>query len=485
MSGGRAVDDGSGAGQELVAVVDVGKTNIKLALARADGTLLEQTQSPNHVRRDDGAPWRRHDLATTEGWLLDGLASFARRRSIGYLVAAGHGSAGVLVTPDDLERDEPRLPMIDYEQPVPDAMARAYAQEAGSFADRGSAIMHGATHQARQMLWVENEWPDEFAAGSAFLGVPQYWAWRFSGQMRSEVTYLAAQSEMWNVAGNRPSRLVERRNWRRLLPTMARADSVIGTIRPEMARRTGLDPGCKVLAGIHDSSANFFRYQATGMERFTVLSTGTWIVALSDHADLDRLDPALGMTLNADIEGRPLGGCLTMGGREFAAIAGEVPAGAVSTADALGRLAAQGTMALPSFGDADGLFPGSAHRGRVVGPPPRDSDERLSLAVLTAALLSARCLEALGNDGAVVLDGAYVKDPYFAPLVAALHPGTTVLANRQADGVASGAALLAARHANAGQAAVTLERSVPLSLPGLDDYARRWRIAAQENARGR
>ncbi len=33
------------------------------------------------------------------------------------------------------------------------------------------------------------------------------------------------------------------------------------------------------------------------------------------------------MTLNADVDGAPVGGALTMGGREFAAVAGTVPDG--------------------------------------------------------------------------------------------------------------------------------------------------------------
>ncbi|PJN92560.1 hypothetical protein CNY89_28645, partial [Amaricoccus sp. HAR-UPW-R2A-40] len=46
---------------------------------------------------------------------------------------------------------------------------------------------------------------------------------------------------------------------------------------PEIAARTGLSPSTRVISGIHDSSANFYRYQAAGLTDFTVISTGTWI----------------------------------------------------------------------------------------------------------------------------------------------------------------------------------------------------------------
>ena len=58
-------------------------------------------------------------------------------------------------------------------------------------------MMHGATHLARQMLWLEHGWPDAFAAARAYLALPQYWAWRLSGAAASEVTSLAAQSHLW------------------------------------------------------------------------------------------------------------------------------------------------------------------------------------------------------------------------------------------------------------------------------------------------
>ena len=51
--------------------------------------------------------------------------------------------------------------MIDYEQPLPPAIERAYANAAGPYLERGSPIMLGATHIARQMLWLEQELPGQ------------------------------------------------------------------------------------------------------------------------------------------------------------------------------------------------------------------------------------------------------------------------------------------------------------------------------------
>lgn len=454
-----------------VAVFDIGKTNVKLNVATREGAILETISTPNATR--DGPPYRHHDLAGQEEWLLDGLRGFAARHRLGAFVACGHGSGGVLVG-----EDGPAAPMIDYEQPLPARIDRAYAAMAGPYLERGSPVMLGATHLARQLLWLEEEFPEAFARGRRFLGLPQYWAWRLSGAVVSEVTILGAQSHLWNVPEERPAALVGARGWDRLMPPFAPAWKAVGWLRPDLARRHGLPADLEVLAGIHDSSANFYRYQAAGHSDMTVVSTGTWIVGLSDRFDPARLDESRGMTCNADVRGRPLAGALTMGGREFSRVAGTEGAGERADAGLVARLVAAGTMALPSFGGEDGMFPGSAGTGRIAGPPPETPAERRALAVLYTALLTSVCLDALGSDRLVVLDGSFVRDPLYAGLVAAfrrpLHPGGETLFNLDSQGTAAGSALLAGHAGRTSPAPIALEKPPEPDLPGLAGYRARW-----------
>lgn len=283
-----------------------------------------------------------------------------------------------------------------------------------------------------------------------------------------------------HVPEARPAAIVERHGWTHLLAPMRHAYDELGPVRADLASALGLPEDMRVFTGVHDSSANFYRYQVLGLSRMTVVSTGTWIVALSDHADLAALDETRGMTCNADIEGRPLGGCLTMGGRDFSRIAGEQPVGAQADEARLRTLALRGTMALPSFGQDDGLFPGSAARGRIVGPAPEDAADRLCLAVLYAALLTAECLDALGSRGTIILDGTFLRDPLYARLVAALRPDETVLNNEHGDGIAAGAALLARRGTPVPDTYRDLRSPAPLAWPELIPYAARWRAAAND-----
>ncbi|WP_075215172.1 FGGY family carbohydrate kinase [Mongoliimonas terrestris] len=465
-----------------VAVIDVGKTNVKLAVATVDGRVVEAVSVPNPVR--PGPPWRQHDLAGLGGWVMETLAALCRRHPVATVVAAGHGSGGMLTGEDPDAGDGLALPMIDYEQPLPAAVDAAYRPLAGSFYDRGSAIMMAATHQARQMLWMEMAEPEAFAAARWCLGIPQYWAWRLTGRAVSEATCLGAQSHLWNVPERRFAPIVAARGWSRLMPPFAPAWGEVGRIRPALAARHGLPANLSVLAGIHDSSANYYRYQSAGLAGFTVLSTGTWIVGLSGDTPLERLARTPGMTLNSDVHGRPVGGALTMGGREFTHVAGPDPAPAPVAAATLARIVERGSMALPSFGSDDGMFPGSACSGRIEGPPPADPDERKALAVLYTALLAAECLSALESRGEVVLDGNFLRDPAFAALVAALRPDQSVVYTLETDGVAAGAALLATHTSRTGPAPLSLATPdrLALSPDTLSAYAAAWRARARQPA---
>lgn len=456
-----------------VAVLDVGKTNVKLTAASRDGVLLETVALANAPAK--GPPYLHIDSERIAAWLFAELPALVRRHDIGAIVATGHGSAAALVDDAGL-----LMPMIDYEAEVPDAVTAAYVAAAGPFPPLGSPLMPGSAHMARQLLWLETEWPDKVAKARWYLGGPQYWAFRLSGRSASELTYLAAQSHLWNFDEHGFSRIVRDRSWQRLIPPVTPAWQAVGRIRADLAARHGLPTDMEVLCGIHDSSANFYRYQQAGLDNLTVISTGTWIVGLNDGPA-----PPAGyaqgyVTRNLDVGGRELSGILAMGGREFAIIAGDAPDAAVAEAT-VARLIAAGSMALPSFVEQDGVFPGSGMQGRIVGPTPAGADERRALAVLYVALLTDVCLDRLGAQGTIVLDGSFARDPLYPALVGALKPGRRVLFNTDAYGTASGAALLADHPRRTGVAPITVEPARAVGIAGLAAYRDTWRQIAESS----
>lgn len=209
----------------------------------------------------------------------------------------------------------------------------------------------------------------------------------------------------------------------------------------------------------------------------TVVSTGTWIVGLSDRFDPARLDESRGMTCNADAWGRLLAGALTMGGREFSRVAApRARASGPTPAWSPGWSPPEPWPCPPSATRTD--VPGSAGAGRIAGPPPETPAERRALAVLYTALLTSVCLDALGSDRLVVLDGSFVRDPLYAGLVAAFrrtrHPGGETLFNLDSQGTAAGSALLADHDGRTAPVPIALETPPEPDLPGLADYRARW-----------
>lgn len=463
-----------------IAVLDIGKTNVKLWVAAADGTLLEDRTIRNRVL--DGPPWRHHDLTDLGFWIGETLAELCRAHPIGVLVPVGHGSGGVLVGSDpDADGMGAALPMIDYEDACPPELDAEYSAKAGTFEDRGSPIMMASTHAARQLLRMERADPEIFAEARHYLNIAQYWGWWLTGVAASEYSAMGAQSHLWNVPRRRWAPIVDGQGWRRLMPEFRPATAPLGPLRDALVRRFGLPEGMTVLTGAHDSTANFHRYIAGGLADFTLVSTGTWVVALSREADIAGLDEDRSTSINADIEGNPVGGALVMAGREFSSIAGAEWRGEPTACEMLFGIVERGTMALPSFSENEGQFPGSGGRGRILGPLPQNQGERTALALLHSALLTVTCADVLKGGDRLILDGTFLKESLYAPLVAALRPGQATEFSDEAQGVVVGAVRLAANHVAQSEAApLSLQSVRPLAVPGLEDYARRWREAAAQ-----
>src|SRR5204863_2918066 len=417
-----------------IAVLDIGKTNLKLLVASEDGWPLETHSIPNVP--DTKGPYLAYDLARLEEWFLDTLAVVSQRHAIGAVIAAAHGCGAVLV-----DGNTPVLPMMDYDAVSPPAIDQAYARIAPAY-DEVFCGISGAMRLGKQLLWQQSAHPVEFARAKTYLTTAQFFALRLGGRAASEISQLAAQSHIWDLVRHRPSSLMRKRGWDHLLPDRALAGAVLGTVSEAVVKRTGLARSTEILCGVHDSNANLFRYKAAGMADASILSTGTWMIGFQRDLDRDKIDATRAMVLNIDVDGENVPSTLTMTGREYHLIGKEEGAADAAILAALPTLVARGTFALPSFVGEDGLFPGAAHRGRIIGPAPETPAEWQGLAVLYAAFSANRCLDALGSSKRIVIDGGFAANLSFARCLATLRPSQSVSVSQSRDGTALGAALL-------------------------------------------
>jgi L-fuculokinase len=450
--------------RSLVAVLDIGKTNAKVVVA--DPRTGEQIWSRAHPNGPlAGAPYRAIDAQAIETFVLSALGDAPRRAEIGVIVPVAHGACAALVTADGLA-----LPVMDYEEPALEEVAEAYRALRDPFADTGSAFLPFGLNLGRQLHFLETRFIAPYKAARHLLLWPQYWAWRLSGVRANEVTALGCHTDLWRPRSASFSALAEGRGWARLLPPLKPAGAVIGPLRVSVTARTGLHPATAVLVGIHDSNASFLRHRLTREpgEPFVVISSGTWTVMLAAGGRTEPLNEARDCLVNVDAFGEPVPTARFMGGREYAAIAGEEAP--TPTVENLEAVLVAGAVAWPCFTAAGGPFQG--RRGRLEGADGLKAAERAALAILYCALVADVSLDLLEARGAIVIEGPFADNPLFGSLLAAFRPRQPVSLSHDHAGTIGGALALAAPDD------ASLPRLTPcarLQSPRLAAYRRAWR----------
>jgi sugar (pentulose or hexulose) kinase len=414
-----------------IAVIDIGKSNAKLAavdpVTRA--TLAVRT-TPNGVRND--GPYPHYDVERLWAWLIDGLAAFARDVEITTICVTTHGAAFALLAGDALA-----LPILDYEHDGPEQLREDYAMARGDFAETLSPDLPNGLNAGRQLWWQARAYPDAFGAVDAILPYPQYWAWRLSGAKAAEVTSLGCHTDLWNPRAADYSALARREGWDRRFPKLAKAWDTVGTLLSAVSAATGIAATCRVVAGIHDSNASLLPHVLARRPPFAVLSSGTWMICFAVGGNLDALDPARDCLANVNAFGDAVPSSRFMAGREYE-ILGD---GEQATADDIAAIVASGAMILPTFAPGTGPFP--RWPGRWTTDAARLTGRaRAAAASLYAALVTGTCLALAGADGPVIVEGPFARNAGFLAALARLVP-RPVLARPDATGTTDGAALLA------------------------------------------
>jgi L-fuculokinase len=449
----------------LIAVFDVGKTNAKIAVVDpAQGRELWSVRRPNETSAGPGL--RELDVRAIEAWLIDSLRQAPERERIGVIVPIAHGAAAVLV---DHAGEIVAAP--DYEDTCFNEVAEEYAALRDAYSMTFSPNLPQGLNLGRQLYYLQARRPELFQRAANILLYPQYWAWRLSGVMTAEVTSLGTHTDLWRPYQRAYSSLARKQGWARMMPPQRSADERLGRIRPGLAEATGLDPGCEVACGIHDSNASYLRFlMDREREAFTVVSSGTWTIVMANRGDLRQLREERDMLANVNAFGAPVATARYMGGREYEAIArgGDEP-----TVDALIEVLTLGAIALPSFASAG---PYNGRTGRIEGADGLGGAQRASLATLYSALMTSLLIESLGSAGEIFVDGPLARNPLFARLLAACVPGGTVRTYPEGGGTRVAAYLARMRS----PVADVPQSVAPLRLPRLLDYQANWRHRLEE-----
>ncbi|CDX36451.1 conserved hypothetical protein [Mesorhizobium plurifarium] len=445
----------------IVAVIDIGKTNAKVALV--DLSTLNEIA----LRRIANAPVRQapyphHDVEALWTFILNSLADLNRERRIDAISITTHGATGALIDASG----ELVLPVLDYEFDGPDGLTLEYDAVRPPFAETGTPRLPIGLNLGAQFFWLQKRFPADFARTAAMLMYPQYWALRLTGVAANEVTSLGCHTDLWNPWTSDYSSLVGRMGWRPLMAPVRPAKDQLGPILPALAAQTGLDPQTPVFCGLHDSNASLLPHLLSDAPPFSVVSTGTWVVSMAVGGRKVELDAARDTLVNVNALGHPVPSARFMGGREFSLLTEEQPQ-EWSEADVAEVLARQALL-LPSTQQGSGPFP---HRdAQWVNADDLSPGQRFTAISFYLALMAATCLELIGGDGPTTVEGPFARNPLFIRMLAAAT-GRAVVASETSTGTSIGAALLASDGAPAMSKG---ERTEPPADPAWQAYRQAW-----------
>lgn len=451
-----------------IAVVDVGFTNTKVILYDAQLHVLAERKisSPHH----EGRHYREIDVAPMLVFATEALRELDAILPIDVIVPCSHGACIVALKSEGTLA----VPVMDYMSEPPDNVRNDYQAIMPSFEESLSPLLPMALMHGMQLYWQSCVDPEGFAQVRTILPLMQYIAFGLGGRAVTEVSSMSCQSHLVDMRTGAPSSIATAQGWAQKFAPAANAWDDVGQLSPTR-RGLNFQGRGRILAGVHDSNANYLRYLASGRSEFTLLSTGTWIISFDTAADRAAVDLNRDIVANSDVFGRSVFCSRFFGGKEFELIARGVPGESASLAG-VAMLVDRCTFARPSFSDSGGPMPNTGGKGHIEGALPETADELSSLASLYCALMTSESLDGLSSRHAIIVDGPFSQNPVFLAVLAALRPNQEVFASAARDGTAAGAACLALMpDGKLPHIEILLQKITPASIPNLPDYQQLWR----------
>ena len=287
--------------------IDIGKTNAKCTLIDVNGSIVARRSVPSRSCATLVYPTIPIDE------MLDDLREATRDldlSKVGRMVAVTHGAAFACLGPDGLV-----LPVMDYEFEPDPAFAAEYDAIRPLQSETLSPNLAQMLNAGRQLFWLERYHADAFRNTRAIVPLAQYIGWRLGAPSVSEINSLGCHTDLWDPVAQDYSTLVEARGWRALFAPLRRAGTDLGRIDVGVADEWRLPRDCHILNGLHDSNVDLLPY----LDRtdVTVLSTGTWFVAMALCGGVEHAARRSNCGVTVAIDGRIVPTVRFLGGRAF------------------------------------------------------------------------------------------------------------------------------------------------------------------------
>ncbi len=422
-------------------VLDIGKSFAKVSLINHEGKILSERRVV--TPRLHAHLYAAYDVDRLHSWFLGQLRELSVRYDIDRIVPVTHGATCAFLSEDG----QLLQPIQDYEAAIPQLYREAYNAIRPHFSHTLSPSLPNGLNMGCQIYWHARRDPKFFERVRWILSYPQYWTWRLSGALTTEVTSMGCHTDLWAPLQKTYSSMAIRQGWVERFPELKNAWDEAGPLRPDIADATGLSRDCKVLVGLHDTNAALAsvivrQHRDPSFIPPAMLSTGTWFIALAPETSVSDLKAERDCLAKVDVFGNPVACSRFMGGRAYDLITHGMTATDVDPAITQAVMR-DGALALPSFDDAGGPYQG--RRGEIRGLKVDTPAHRAALGQLYLAMVSDTCLNLIHADGPLLIEGVAARHPHLCALIASVR-NTPVYVNDTSNGVTLGAGAIAYYH---------------------------------------
>jgi sugar (pentulose or hexulose) kinase len=305
---------------------------------------------------------------------------------------------------------------------------------------------------------------------ASIVTYPQYWGYLLTGERASDFTSLGCHSDLWNPYARDFATTLDALGLRSCFAPVRRPDEILGEVKPALAQKLGLPAHLPVMVGIHDSNASLYPHLLSQSGSFSVVSSGTWTIAMAIHGSKLALDPNRDSLINVNALGDPVPTARFMGGREFDLIQnGRIYAPTKSDEQSVLE---KGIFLLPAREAATGPFQGRVTAWSVAKRSAGEESVALSFYL---ALMTRTCLDLIGARGPVIVEGPFANNNEYLRMLSVLSP-EGLLTSVSHTGTSIGAALLCLTQHK--QAATALNYACQ-DEPALQAYGAAWRGAVE------
>ncbi|MBX2837833.1 MAG: carbohydrate kinase [Gammaproteobacteria bacterium] len=419
---------------QFVAVIDLGKTNSKVALVdTSTSTELEILKQPSAV--DSTGLYPSLDHQAIKSFIFDSLKCFAKNHRIDAITVTTHGATAALITANgDLA-----LPVLDYEYADIDELRPQYNLHRPSFEQTGSPALPGGLNIGAQLFWLQTKFPEQFAKAACVLTWPQYWVHVLTAERHNDVTSLGCHTDLYEPHYKRYSTLIDKMKWTSRMPPTRQSGQISNTLLPQIANELKLPISLPVHTGIHDSNASLVPHLVSHSSPFSVVSTGTWFIVMAIGGVPATLHERRDTLLNVNALGEPVPSARFMGGRERDLLDKH----SQGSEDALKSLLSDinsAPMLMPSVVPNTGPYPNETHRWIEV-EPPQGSPLRSCAIALYLALMTNECMHMVGCDGPTYIEGPLAQDQVYAQMLSVVSDRSVWISDSE-TGTSVGAAML-------------------------------------------